>query len=62
MFFYDGNTIVAEPGTVASESWLVLNSFDTEQECVNFKNYVMTKMFRFLLLQTVVSQNITKKN
>lgn len=62
MFFYDGNIVIAKPGEICSESWLVLNSFDSEKETMKFKKYVMTKIFRFLLLQTVVSQNITKKN
>lgn len=62
MFFYDGNTLIAKPGEIASESWLVLNSFDTALEAENFKNYVFSKIFRFLLLQTVVSQNLTKAN
>ncbi len=62
MFFYSGNTLIAKPGEVASESWLVLNTFDTDVEAQNFRSYVFTKVFRFLLLQTVVSQNLTKAN
>lgn len=62
MFFYSGNTLIAKPGEIASESWLVLNTFDTALEAENFKSYVFSKIFRFLLLQTVVSQNITKSN
>lgn len=62
MFFYEGNTIVSEPGTVCSESWLVLKASNNQDSILKFKNYVLTKCFRFLLLQTVVSQNITKKN
>ena len=61
-FYYDGNTRIAKPGEVCSESWLVAGAFDTEQEALNFKSYLLTKTARFLLLQTVVSQNITKKN
>lgn len=61
-FYYDGNTRIAKPGEVCSESWLVAGAFDTEQEALNFKSYILTKTVRFLLLQTVVSQNITKKN
>ena len=61
-FYYDGNTRIAKQGEVCSESWLVAGAFDTEQEALNFKTYLLTKTARFLLLQTVVSQNITKKN
>lgn len=61
-FYYDGNTRIAKPGEVCSESWLVAGAFDTEEEAISFKSYMLTKTVRFLLLQTVVSQNITKKN
>jgi site-specific DNA-methyltransferase (adenine-specific) len=61
-FYYDGNTRIAKPGECCSESWLVAGAFDTEEEAINYKSYIFTKIARFLLLQTVVSQNITKKN
>lgn len=61
-FYYDGNTRIAKPGECCSESWLVAGAFDTEAETLNYKSYILTKTVRFLLLQTVVSQNITRKN
>ena len=61
-FYYDGNTRIAKPGEVCSESWLVAGAFDTEEETLSYKSYIFTKTVRFLLLQTVVSQNISKKN
>lgn len=61
-FYYDGNTRIAKPGECCSESWLVAGAFDTENEALSYKSYIFTKIVRFLLLQTVVSQNITKKN
>lgn len=61
-FYYDGNTRIAKPGECCSESWLVAGAFDSREETENYKSYIMTKIARFLLLQTVVSQNITKKN
>ena len=61
-FYYDGNTRIAKPGECCSESWLVAGAFDTEEETLNYKSYILTKIVRFLLLQTVVSQNITRKN
>ncbi|MGN0604341.1 MAG: Eco57I restriction-modification methylase domain-containing protein [Oscillospiraceae bacterium] len=61
-FYYDGNTRIAKPGEVCTESWLVLGAFDTEEETLSYKSYILTKTVRFLLLQTVVSQNISKKN
>lgn len=61
-FYYDGNTRIAKPGEICSESWLVAGAFDTEEEALSYKSYIFTKTVRFLLLQTVVSQNISKKN
>ena len=61
-FYYDGNTRIAKPGEICSESWLIAGAFDSEQETLCFKSYILTKTVRFLLLQTVVSQNITRKN
>lgn len=61
-FYYEGNTRIAKPGECCSESWLVAGAFDSEAEAEAFKSYIFTKVVRFLLLQTVVSQNISKKN
>lgn len=61
-FYYDGNTRIAKPGEICSESWLVAGAFDSEEETLAYKSYIFTKTVRFLLLQTVVSQNISKKN
>ena len=61
-FYYDGNTIIAEPGECCTESFIVLGAFDTEEEVLSYKSYIFTKTVRFLLLQTVVSQDVTKKN
>ena len=61
-FYYDGNTRIAKPGEVCSESWLVIGAFSSRRDVESFKTYIFTKTVRFLLLQTVVSQNISKKN
>lgn len=61
-FYYDGNTRIAKPGECCTESWIVAGAFDTEEEVLAFKSYIFTKTARFLLLQTVVSQDVTKKN
>lgn len=61
-FYYDGNTRIAAPGECCTESFIVLGAFDTEEEVLSYKSYIFTKTVRFLLLQTVVSQDVTKKN
>lgn len=60
-FYYDGNTKIAAPGECCTESFIVLGAFNTEEEVLNYKSYILTKTVRFLLLQAVVSQDVTKK-
>lgn len=61
-FFYDGNTRIAKPGECCTESWLVAGAFETKEETLAYKSYIFTKIVRFLLLQTVVSQHISTKS
>ena len=61
-FYYDGNTRIAKPGECCTESFIVLGAFSTEKEVLAYKSYVFTKIVRFLLLQTVISQDVTKNN
>ncbi len=61
-FYYSGNIRIAKPGECCTESWLVACAFDSEEEVLSFKSYLFTKTVRFLLLQTVVSQHVTKEN
>ncbi len=60
-FYYSGNVKIAKPGEVCTESWLVACAFDTKKEVLSFKSYLFTKITRFLLLQTVVSQDVTRE-
>ncbi len=61
-FYYDGNTRIAKPGECCTESFVVIGSFPTEKEVLSYKSYIFTKVVRFLLLQTVVSQDVTRSN
>ena len=61
-FFYNGNTRISKPGECCTESWLVAGAFDSEEETISFRTYLFTKIVRFLLLQTVVSQHISTKS
>lgn len=60
-FYYDGNTRIAKPGECCTESFIVAGAFSTRKEVESFKSYLFTKIVRFLLLQTVVSQHVTKE-
>ena len=59
-FYYDGNTRIAKPGQCCTESFIVAGAFSNEKEVQSYKTYLFTKIVRFLLLQTVVSQHVTK--
>jgi len=60
-FYYDGNTRIAKPGECCTETYIIAFSADSEEEVNSFKSYLFTKVVRFLLLQRVVSQDVTKK-
>lgn len=60
-FYYDGNTKIIPPGTCCTESFIVLFSSDSKEEVESFKTYLFTKTVRFLLLQCVVSQDVTRE-
>lgn len=50
---------IAEPNSICTETYLVVNYFDSKNECENFISYMKTKMFRFLLGLRVVTQNMS---
>lgn len=60
-FYYEGNVIIAKPGEACTESWIVAFTSNSFEEVVSFKTYLFTKTVRFLLLQTVVSQDVTRE-
>ena len=59
-FYYEGNTKIAKPGECCTESFIVLGAFESEKEVLSFKSYIFTKVARFLLLQTVISQDVLR--
>jgi site-specific DNA-methyltransferase (adenine-specific) len=52
--------IIAPPNTVCTETYLVVDALDSEQECLNLANYLKLKFTRFLIAQMSFSQDITK--
>ena len=61
-FYYEGNTRIAKPGECCTESFIVGGAFSTEKEVLSYRSYIFTKLVRFLLLQTVISQDVTRNN
>lgn len=60
--YYNQNLTIAKPGECCTSSYIVLGAFDTEQEILSYKSYILTRTVRFLLLQAIVSQDVTKKS
>ena len=52
--------LIAPPGTVCTETYLVVAVLKTEQECLNLAAFLKLKFTRFLIAQMSFSQDITK--
>lgn len=53
--------VVAEPQSVCTETYIVLNTFLTDNEAINFSRYVKTRFFRFLVAMRKMTQDATAK-
>ena len=51
---------ILKPKEICTETFLVLDVFPNEKDALSLVNYVKTKFFRFLLLQSLTSIHITK--
>ena len=56
-----GEPFIAHPNSVCTETYLVINSFDTLQEAESLISYMKTRFFRFLVLQRKNTQHATAK-
>jgi len=52
--------VVLPPGTICTETYLVIGSYDTETEARNLLAYMKTRFFRFLMSLFMYSHSITK--
>ena len=50
---------IAEPGSVCSESYLVIGPFANESECQSAVSFIRTRFFRFMLSLRLLTQNIS---
>lgn len=55
-----GQPIIAGPNEVCTDTYLVIDVFDTEAETNNFRSYIRTKFFRFLLGILKTTQDANK--
>lgn len=51
---------ILPPGTICTETYLVIGTFDKKSEAENLVTYMQTKFFRFLVSQFMYSHHITK--
>ena len=53
---------ILTPNEICTETYIVIDAFDTKYEAVSLYNYIKTKFCRFLILQITSTQHITKSN
>jgi len=53
-------SIIALPGEICSQSYLVLKTFNKKKECENFQVYFNTKFLRFILSLRAITQSISR--
>jgi site-specific DNA-methyltransferase (adenine-specific) len=53
-------TVVLPPGTICTETYLVIGSYSTKEQARNLLTYMKTRFFRFLMSLFMYSHGITK--
>ncbi len=53
-------TVVLPPGTICTETYLVIGSYTTQEQAENLLAYMKTRFFRFLMSLFMYSHSITK--
>lgn len=51
---------ILKPNEICTETYIIVGSFNSENECLNLLSYLKTKFTRFLVSQLSFSQDITK--
>lgn len=51
---------ILPPGTICTETYLVIGAYDNEEQAKNLVSYMKTRFFRFLVSQFMYSHHITK--
>lgn len=52
--------LISEPGSVSTETYLVVDRLKSEEECLHLIDYMKTRFFRFLVSLIKTTQNISK--
>ena len=53
---------ILEPDTVCAETYLLLATFDTKNEALNFYNYIKTRFVRCLISMITATQQLSRAN
>ena len=53
---------ILPPGTICTETYMLLSTFDNETECFNMLNYLKTKFVRALIASVTSTQHLSKSN
>ena len=53
---------ILPPSTVCTETYLVIDAFDSEEEARNLYGYLRSSLVRFLVAQTTATQHLSKAN
>lgn len=56
-----GKPFVGSPGSVSSETYLVIGPFTNQSTCENVTSYIRTRFFRFMVMLKKPSQHATSK-
>lgn len=54
-------TFISEPGSVVTESYVVIDAFDNMKHAENCMSYVRTKFMRYLCQPTIVSPDVSNR-
>ncbi len=55
-----GKSFVGEPGSISTETYIMIGPFKTQEECFNVISYINTRFFRFLVLLHKPSQDASR--
>jgi hypothetical protein len=53
---------ILEPGTICTETYLLLSAFDNQNECVNMMQFLKTRFVRALVAMVTATQHLSRSN
>ena len=53
---------ILEPGTICTETYMLLSTFDNQDECVNMMQFLKTRFVRVLVAMVTATQHLSKAN